>query len=111
MKEERPHKKKDGQHDWGDRGLSHDTGLNTDGSPHKTHEKLKGFVSEAMGKFFEQESQNLAFRLFQDLLGKRKNMLVEVACSPDMRSRETVRCSIWNGCDLGEWGETSFGYH
>ena len=66
-----------------------------------------------MCRFFQQETQNLAPGAFQSLMSHdRRTYLVEVACSPDSRlSREVqrqagyeeaaIRCSHWNGCDLG----------
>lgn len=72
-----------------------------------------GTASESMCRFFQQETQNLAPGAFQSLMSHdRRTYLVEVACSPDSRlSREVqrqagyeeaaIRCSHWNGCDLG----------
>ena len=72
-------------------------------------------MSDSMARFFEQESQNLGPRTFQELVQK-KTVLMEVACSPNShltsevqkalgRESAAVRCSHWNGCDL----ETSDG--
>ena len=65
-----------------------------------------------MSHFFEHRSVNLASEVFQDLSSKHKTFLVEVSCSPESRlSAEVrkkfgyddaaIRCSHWNGCDLG----------
>ena len=80
----------------------------------ETNEKTVTTISDSMARFFEQESQNLGPKAFQELLNK-ETVLLEVACSPESRlssevqkvlGRETaaVRCSHWNGCDL-ETGE------
>ena len=65
---------------------------------------------------FLKGSQELPPKFFQDLIGKKKTWLLEVACSPESRlSQEVqrlagyeeaaVRCSHWNNFDL----ETSEG--
>lgn len=69
-------------------------------------------LTEPMSHFFEHRSVNLASEVFQDLASKHKTLLVEVSCSPESRlSAEVrkkfgyedaaIRCSHWNGCDLG----------
>ena len=69
-------------------------------------------LSESMSHFFEHQSANLASQTFQSLLSHDRAVLVEVACSPESRLSDEVtkrfaydgaaiRCSHWNGCDLG----------
>ena len=69
-------------------------------------------VSENMARYFEKQSFEMVPKLFQELTQKGKTILVEVACSPESRlsaevrrvaghEEAAVRCSHWNGCDLG----------
>lgn len=57
-------------------------------------------------------SQDIAANAFQDMTRKSEVVLVEVACSPDSvlsaqvqhatgKKETAVRCSHWNGCDIG----------
>ena len=59
-----------------------------------------------------QESDAMIPQAFQGLVTKGKTVLVEVACSPESRlsaevqrqmgyESSALRCSHWNGCDLG----------
>ena len=68
-------------------------------------------ASQSMSHFMEKESKNLGPRAFKQLMGRRA-ILVEVACSPESRLSSmiqkmtghedaAIRCSHWNGCDLG----------
>lgn len=63
-------------------------------------------------RHFHHISQDIAANAFEDLKGDSGVHLVEIACSPESRlsaqiQREAgredaaVRCSFWNGCDLG----------
>ena len=63
-----------------------------------------------MARFFDQSSQDLGPKAFQELIQKR-TVLMEVACSHNShltnevhralgRESAAVRCSHWNGCDL-----------
>ena len=69
-------------------------------------------TSDSMARFLEKQSFDMAPQAFQGLVSKGETVLVEVACSPESRlSAEiqrllgsedaAVRCSHWNGCDLG----------
>ena len=62
--------------------------------------------------FFEHINQDIAANVFESVVHDQDVILVEVACSPESRlpqevqrstGRENaaVRCSHWNGCDLG----------
>lgn len=83
----------------------------TDLAQHKSGPK----VSENMARFIEKQSTEIVPRVFQDLTQRGKTILVEVACSPESRlsaeiqrltgdPEAAVRCSHWNGCDLGTSG-------
>ena len=75
-----------------------------------TPEKSK--VSEQMARFLEKQGEDLGPRVFQGLLEKKGTWLLEVACSPESRlsaevqrqagyESAAIRCSHWNGCDIG----------
>lgn len=73
----------------------------------------KDFTTDSMARYFEKVSSEYVPKTFQDLVNPGETYLVEVACSPQSRLSEEVqkragyeaaaiRCSHWNGCDLGE---------
>ena len=73
------------------------------------------FLSDSMGRYFEKCSQDLAPKTFQDLIQKKRTLLLEVACSPESRlsaevqkqagyKEAAVRCSHWNNFDLETGG-------
>lgn len=75
-----------------------------------TPEKSK--VSESMARFLEKQGESIGPLAFQGLLERKGTWLMEVACSPESRlsaevqrqagyESAAVRCSHWNGCDLG----------
>ena len=70
-------------------------------------------LTESAARYLEKQSLDIVPQAFQSLVKKSKTTLIEVACSPESRlssevqkllgdSHAAVRCSHWNGCDLGE---------
>ena len=70
-------------------------------------------LTESAARYLEKQSLDIVPQAFQSLVKKSKTTLIEVACSPESRlssevqkllgdSHAAIRCSHWNGCDLGE---------
>lgn len=77
-----------------------------------TQEQVGKYLTPEAKRFLEHINQDIAANAFENVVHNQEVILVEVACSPESklsqevqrstgRENAAVRCSHWNGCDLG----------